>query len=159
MTWRKGKRIGAPDMLPFSLANAMTEPEKVIAPMAAPSAISTRLIALICPAASAIPNASGESKAAAATSTAARPTRLWKAATSWGIAVIGMRRAMTTPAPPPISAPPAIRPMIMGLKLSSVSVTPMAMAMPIMPYWLPRRAVSGFDRPRRARMNRTPETR
>src|SRR5262245_566693 len=39
-TWRAGKMIGAPDMLPLSLAKAMTEPEKVIAPMATPIDIS-----------------------------------------------------------------------------------------------------------------------
>src|SRR5205809_385852 len=36
-----------------------------------------------------------------------------------------------------------------------VSVTTMAMAMPIMPKRLPRRAVSWWDRPFRARMKRT----
>ena len=41
MTWRAGKRIGEPLMRPESLAKAMTEPEKVIAPMAMPRPIST----------------------------------------------------------------------------------------------------------------------
>ena len=35
--------IGLPDMRPSSLGKAMIEPVKVIAPMAAPSDISTRL--------------------------------------------------------------------------------------------------------------------
>ena len=56
--------------------------------------------------------------AAAATSTAARPTRLWKAATSCGIAVIAMRRAMTAPIPPPIAMPAMISPQV------SASITP-----------------------------------
>src|SRR6476620_7756044 len=43
MTWRSGKRIGAPLMRADNFRNAMTEPVKVIAPMAAPSDISTRL--------------------------------------------------------------------------------------------------------------------
>ena len=43
MTCRTGSRIGLPDMLPFNLRKAITEPEKVIAPIATPSPISTRL--------------------------------------------------------------------------------------------------------------------
>ena len=43
MTWRAGNRIGLPDMRPESLRKAITEPEKVMAPMAAPSDISIRL--------------------------------------------------------------------------------------------------------------------
>ena len=39
------------------------------------------------------------------------------------------------------------------------SVVAIAIAMPIMPNRLPRRLVSGFDRPRSARMKRTPATR
>ena len=45
-----GSRIGAPDMLPFSFANAITEPVKVRAPMAEPSASSIRdAVASRCP--------------------------------------------------------------------------------------------------------------
>ena len=44
-------------------------------------------------------------KAAPATKTAARPTRLWKAATSCGSAVIWMRSAMKVPIAPPITMP------------------------------------------------------
>ena len=40
--------------------------------------------------------------------TAARPTSEWKAATSCGIAVIVMRRAMTAPMPPPMAMPTTI---------------------------------------------------
>ena len=43
ITCRPGSRIGAPDILPFNLRKAITEPEKVIAPIAMPSPISTRL--------------------------------------------------------------------------------------------------------------------
>ena len=84
MTCRSGSRIGLPDMLPLSLRKAITEPEKVIAPMATPSPISIRLdredadegrvaIGVIR---TAMPNASGLRNAAAPTSTAAMPTRL-----------------------------------------------------------------------------------
>ena len=36
MTWRAGNMIGLPDMRPESLRKAITDPEKVMAPMAAP---------------------------------------------------------------------------------------------------------------------------
>ena len=41
--------IGAPFMLPFNLAKAISEPAKVMIPMATPRLISTRLCALINP--------------------------------------------------------------------------------------------------------------
>ena len=44
-----------------------------------------------------------------ATNTAARPTKLWKAATSCGIAVISIRLATVQPMPPPIIAATMIR--------------------------------------------------
>ena len=81
------KVIGAPLISACSLANAITEPEKVMAPMASPSDISTRLWAWIWPGVP-MPNASGAFSAAAATNTAARPTSEWNAATSCGSAVI-----------------------------------------------------------------------
>ena len=98
--------IGLPDMLPLSFRKAITSPEKVIAPIATPRPISIRLLTWIRPvAASVMPKASGLRKAAAPTATAARPTRLWNAATSCGIAVIAIRCAMTMP----ITAPMADR--------------------------------------------------
>jgi len=48
--WRAGSRMGAPDMLPFSLAKAITEPVKVTAPMARPKDSSIREIRWISPA-------------------------------------------------------------------------------------------------------------
>jgi len=72
--WRRGNKIGAPDILPFNLAKAITDPEKVIAPIAAPSESSKRLNGLI-PVAEVMPKLSGLKKAAIATSTAANPTR------------------------------------------------------------------------------------
>ena len=50
--------IGLPDMRPDSLANAMTEPVKVMAPMATPSDISIRLAKWMAPG-SPMPNESG----------------------------------------------------------------------------------------------------
>ncbi len=88
------------------------------------------------------------------------PTSEWKAATSSGIEVIGTRRAITAPMPPPSAMPPATSAhdtvSVGGCEPSVVST---AMVMPIMPNWLPRRLESGLDRPRSARMNRTPATR
>ena len=49
MRCRAGRMIGLPDMRPDSLAKAMTEPVKVMAPMATPSDISRRLAAAILP--------------------------------------------------------------------------------------------------------------
>ena len=95
-TWRIGSMIGLPDMRPSSFRKAMTEPVKVIAPMATPRLISTSAWPWMSPS-TPMPKLSGEYIAAAATITAARPTRLWKAATSCGIAVMAMRRAMMAP--------------------------------------------------------------
>ena len=159
MKWRIGNRIGAPLMRPSSFRKAMTEPVKVMAPMATPSDISTRLEPWMCPGVP-MPNAAGEYSAPAATSTAAMPTSEWKAATSCGILVIGTRWAITAPMPPPIAIatttstkPP--RP-CGGL---STSVVASAMPMPIMPNRLPWRDVVGLDSPRSDRMNSTAATR
>jgi hypothetical protein len=98
--------------------------------------------------------------AAAATKTAARPTSEWKAATSCGMAVMAMRRAMTVPTPPPRASP--IRIIRVALMLAggmAKSVVAMAIAMPTMPSMLPRRDVAGCDRPFSARMKRAPERR
>ena len=133
MAWRCGSNIGAPDMVPCNLAKAITEPEKVIAPMATPSDISTRLAVIMAPFLT-IPNASGDKNAAQATNTAAMPTSEWKAATNCGISVMAMRRAITAPIMPPMATPAAIMPKLSSELLSrSVSVVATAMAMPAMP--------------------------
>ena len=88
------------------------------------------------------------------------PTSEWNAATSSGIAVIGTRRAVTAPMPPPIAMPTTTStqaPTPAGG--CDASVVTIAITMPIMPNMLPRRLDSGLDRPRSARMNRTPATR
>src|SRR5215469_1893350 len=88
------------------------------------------------------------------------PTSEWKAATSSGIEVIGTRRAMTAPMPPPIATPTMTssqaRPSDGGW-LASVVAT--AIAMPIMPSRLPRRLEAGLDSPRSDRMKSAPATR
>ena len=119
-------------MRPDSFKKAMIEPVKVTAPMATPSDISTRLAVWIG-ARRADAEGFRRIKAAAATSTAARPTSEWKAATSSGIAVIGMRRAITAPMPPPIQPPKIIAQVSPVSGLATASVVSTAIAMPVMP--------------------------
>ena len=69
------KVIGEPDIIPLSFKKAIIEPEKVIAPTAAPIDISIRLASLMFPGKPRL-KASGFKKADMATNTAARPTRL-----------------------------------------------------------------------------------
>ncbi len=135
----------------------MTEPDSVIAPMATPSPISTRLARRMPPSAPTMPKPLGSRKAAAATSTAARPTSEWKAATSCGIAVMAMRRATVRPINPPMTM--ATRISVMLANRCTTSVVTIAISMPAMPRRLPRREVAGEDSPRSARMNRPPATR
>ena len=88
------------------------------------------------------------------------PTSEWKAATSSGIAVIGTRRAITAPTLPPSAMPTTTSTQAPNPTGGcDASVVAIAIAMPIMPRRLPRRLVSGFDRPRSARMKRAPATR
>ncbi len=136
----------------------MIEPVKVIAPIATPSDISISACAWMSPT-TPMPKLSGAYIAAAATITAARPTSEWKAATSCGIEVIGIDRAMSAPMPPPMARPSRISRKPPAEGVASASVVTMAMPMPTMPYRLPCRLVVGCDRPRSAMMNRTPETR
>ena len=67
--------IGEPDIIPWSFKKAITDPEKVIAPTAAPIDISIKLPSLIFPGTPRL-NACGFKKAAIATNTAASPTKL-----------------------------------------------------------------------------------
>ena len=154
MTCRPGSMIGEPLIRPDNLRKAIMLPEKVIAPMAMPSPSSMRLTARICPAASTIPNDCGSSHAPRPTTTAARPTRLWKPATSSGIAVIAIRRATTTPITPPMASAMPISTKLARLWVTSVVTS--AIPIPIMPLRLPLRDVAGLDNPRSARMKNTP---
>ena len=78
------------------------------------------------------------------------------------MAVMCTRRAITAPTVPPMATPPTISPSVSAssawVAASVPKVTAMAMAMPIMPSWLPRRLVTGLERPLSARMKRTPAT-
>ena len=69
------KVIGEPDINPLNFKKAIIDPEKVIAPTAAPIDISTKLASLILPTTPKL-KASGLRNAAIATKTAAKPTKL-----------------------------------------------------------------------------------
>ena len=69
------KVIGAPDIIPLSFKKAIIDPENVIAPTEAPIDISIKLANFIFPKKPKL-NTSGLRKAAIATNTAARPTKL-----------------------------------------------------------------------------------
>ena len=86
--------------MPWSFKKAITEPEKVIAPTAAPIDISIKLASLIFPGDPRL-KAPGLINADIATNTAAKPTKLWKPATSSGIAVMGILYAIKAPIDPP----------------------------------------------------------
>ena len=139
---------------PASLPNAITEPEKVIAPTKVPMKSSSRLPA---GSGSCSPNAPGLLTTAIAISTAAMPTMECIAATSSGICVICTRRATIAPMVPPTSI--AIRIRSMRPCATSAMVVTTAMVMPTMPNRLPRRAVVGDDSPLSARMKQTEATR
>ena len=82
-----------------------------------------------------------------ATSAAAPPPTALNMLTSWGIAVICTVRAAYSPTPPPISAPTSITvhpvALITPAWTISARVVAMAIVMPAMENWLPRRAVAG----------------
>ena len=62
------------------------------------------------------------------------PTSEWKAATSSGIAVIGMRRATTAPMLPPMAMPAMIIAQVSGVSgRATARVVSTAIAMPTMP--------------------------
>ena len=69
------KVIGEPDIIPCNFRKAITDPEKVIAPTAAPMDISIKLANFILPGDPRL-NAPGFKKAEIATNTAANPTKL-----------------------------------------------------------------------------------
>ncbi len=88
---------------------------------------------------------------------AAPPPTPLNSATICGIAVIFTRRAATAPKPPPRIIPSPI-----SQKLPMpfwANVTTIASSMPAAPTWLPRLAVAGDERKRRARMKVTIVTR
>ena len=152
------KVMGEPDIIPLNFKNAIIEPVKVIAPIDAPKDISIKLAILIFPGEPKL-NTSGFRKADIATKTAANPTKLWNPATSSGIAVIGILKAINAPIDPPINNN-IIRYKNPVEKLpAEIIVTPMAIAIPIIPNKFPCLDVSGDERPLRAKINKTPEIR
>ena len=147
---------GLPDIIPRSFKKAIIEPVNVIAPMDAPRDISIKLASLIFPIDPKL-KTSGFKKAEIATNTAAKPTRLWKPATSSGIAVIGILKAMNAPMEPPINNNIIRYKNAVEKFPTEIKVTIIAIAIPIIPNRLPCREVSGDERPRRAKINKTPE--
>ena len=85
--------------------------------------------------------------------TAASPTKLCSAATSWGISVIWTRWATKTPAAAPSASMTSTT---SGLPTEGDrKVASTASAMPTMPYQIARLALSWLARPPSERMNRT----
>ena len=150
--------MGEPDIIPRNFKKAITEPVKVIAPIAAPKDISIKLAILIFPDEPKL-NTSGLRKAEIATKTAARPTKLWKPATSSGIAVIGILNAINAPSDPPINNKIIKYKNPVEKLPTETIVTPIANTIPIIPNKFPCLEVSGDERPLRAKMNSTPEIR
>ena len=150
--------IGDPDIIPLSLRNAIIDPVKVSAPIATPNDISIKLAIFISPGEPRL-KTSGFKKADIATKTAAKPTKLWNPATSSGIAVIGILKAIIAPIDPPIKNKTKryIKP-VEKLPIEII-VTPIAIIIPIIPKRLPCLDVSGEERPLKARINKTPEIR
>mmetsp|Transcript_33580 Transcript_33580/g.104688 ORF Transcript_33580/g.104688 Transcript_33580/m.104688 type:complete len:249 (+) Transcript_33580:740-1486(+) len=93
------KEMGLPDSRPWSFAKASKLPVTVRAPMDA-----AKYVERLCKTSKWPP----PKKDAKAVDEAAKPTRLWKAATSCGKSVTSTRLAMPAPTPPPKSMVPSI---------------------------------------------------
>ena len=144
--------------MPLSFKKAMIEPVNVIAPIAAPNDISIKLAIFIFPGEPKL-KTSGFKKAEIATNTAANPTKLWKPATSSGIAVIGILKAMKVPIDPPINKNNNKYKNPVEKFPTEIIVTPIATIIPIIPKKFPCLEVSGEDSPLSANIKSTPETR
>ena len=149
--------IGEPDIIPCNFKKAITDPENVIAPTAAPIDISIRLPSLISPGKPRL-NAVGFKKAAIATKTAAKPTKLWNPATNSGIAVIGILYAIKAPIEPPTTINIITKTKPIEKVPIDRKVTVIAIIIPKIPNKFPCLDVSGEDKPLKARINNTPET-
>ena len=143
-------------MIPLNFKKAIMEPVKVMAPIAAPKDISIKLAILIFPGDPKL-KTSGFKKADIATNTAARPTKLWNPATSSGIAVIGILYAIKAPVVPPINKKPKTYKNPVEKFPTDKKVTPIAIAIPIIPNKFPCLDVSGDESPLRAKINKIPE--
>ena len=142
--------------MPLNFKKAIIDPVNVIAPIAAPKDISIKLAILILPGEPKL-NTSGFKKADIATKTAASPTKLWKPATSSGIAVIGILNAINVPIDPPIKSKINRYKKPVEKLPTEITVTPIANSIPIIPNKFPCLDVSGEERPLRAKINSTPE--
>ena len=148
--------MGEPDIIPLNFKKAIIDPVNVTAPIAAPKDISIKLAILILPENPKL-NISGFKKADIATKTAASPTKLWKPATSSGIAVIGILKAINAPIDPPTSSKiNKYKKPVEKLPTEKI-VKPIAIAIPIIPNKFPCLDVSGDESPLRAKINKTPE--
>jgi len=92
-----------------------------------------------------------------ATNTAASPTRLWKPATSSGIAVIGILYATNAPIKPPINRKIKTKTNPLEKFPIDKNVTVIAIIIPKIPKKFPCLEVSGEDKPLNAKINNTPE--
>ena len=145
-------------MIPLNFKKAIIEPVNVIAPIAAPSDISIKLAILIFPGMPRL-KTSGFKYADIATKTAAKPTKLWKPATSSGIAVIGILKAMNAPIDPPTNSNIIKYKKPVEKLPTEIIVTPIAIVIPIIPNKFPCLEVSGEESPLRARIHKTPDIR
>mmetsp|Transcript_3340 Transcript_3340/g.11582 ORF Transcript_3340/g.11582 Transcript_3340/m.11582 type:complete len:273 (-) Transcript_3340:1736-2554(-) len=141
-----GSATDLDDTKPWSLPNATMEPVNVTAPMKVPAQMAS-----LWPMSAA---AGCAAKLATEVTAAARPTREWKAATSWGRSVMATLAATPRPATAPTASTPAMSrtafAVIPGAMGASVAATPSAT--PAAPSALPVRAVSWEERPQMAPM-------
>ena len=142
--------------MPRSFKKAIIDPVNVIAPIETPKDISIKLAILIFPDEPKL-KTSGFKKADIATNTAARPTKLWNPATSSGIAVIGILYEINAPTDPPINKKPKTYKNPVEKFPTDKKVTPIAIAIPIIPKKFPCLDVSGDESPLSARINKIPE--
>jgi hypothetical protein len=138
----------------------MTEPEKVIAPIAMPSPISIRLTAWIAPSGIGDAERIGVEIGGDRDQHRGEPDQAVEGGDELRHRGHRDRRAVTRP----IAAPIEDRDADLGQRGDRVdgcvaSVVPTASAMPNMPKRLPRRLVAGLESPRRARMKQMPATR
>ena len=151
-TWRKELWVQAGVLSqPCSLAIATIEPLKVIAPTNTEMAIDTK----------ATMSAPSESNRATPTATSkeARPPQPLNRATTSGMAVIGTRRAVTTPARPPAAVPAAIHNQAIGPGRISINRPSTARPMATAASWLAPRAERTLERPLMPRPSSSTATR
>ncbi len=144
-------------MKPCSLPKATTDPVRLTPPMTAPSRV-----AITGMAGNRLPEAAwpAESRnSETATTAAAPPPAPLKMATICGMAVIGTRRAPSTPATVPTRPAPATIHQCSSMPGVRATVQITTSAIPAAPSWLPVRAVFGEARNLSARMKVTDATR